>query len=305
VLGIPENYKVLFLQGGATLQFGMVPLNILKKKADYAVTGSFSGKAYKEACNIAAAHGMTINLAGTTKDIKFAHVPTQAELKLDPEADYFHICFNNTIYGSKWHYIPETGKVPLVADLSSCICSEPVDVKKFGIIYAGAQKNIAPAGVTIVIIREDFLGEPMPGTPVMLNYKTQSEGGSMYNTPPCWSIYIAKLVMEWIDGKMGGLAGMQKHNQAKAKLLYDYLDSQSFYKASIDKIDRSMMNVTFRTGNDETDAKFVKESVADGMTNLKGHKETGGMRASIYNAMPIEGVKHLVEFMDKFAKANK
>jgi len=230
-------------------------------------------------------------------------IPEQDELTLDPSADYVHICLNNTIYGSKWHYIPDTGAVPLVADMSSCILSEPVDVSKFALIYAGAQKNIGPAGVTIVIIRDDLLHDPLPGTPTMLNYATMASNESMYNTPPCYSIYIAMLVLEWISG-LGGLDAMQQRNIDKAKVLYDYLDSQDFFKAVIVPQDRSLMNVTFRTGNDDVDAKFAKESSADGMSNLKGHRAVGGMRASIYNAMPKEGIEHLVSFMDQFAKAN-
>jgi phosphoserine aminotransferase len=302
VMGIPDNYKVLFLQGGATQQFGMVPMNLLSKngKADYIVTGNFSGVAYKEA----QLFGKQISLAATTKDENFKRIPEQGELKLDPNADYVHICENNTIIGSKWKYIPNTGSVPLVSDMSSCILSEPVDVSKYGIIYAGAQKNIAPAGLTVVIIRKDLLGDPLPGTPTMLNYKIQAENDSMKNTPPCWPIYFAKLVLELIQS-IGGLEEMKKRNEAKAKLLYDYLDSTDFYKFHVIPRDRSMMNVTFRTGSDDLDNKFVKESVAAGMANLKGHRDVGGMRASIYNAMPKEGVEYLVDFMKKFEKENR
>jgi phosphoserine aminotransferase len=304
VMGIPENYHVLFLQGGASMQFGMVAQNLLagKGRADYLLSGNFSTKAYEDALNIGSAHGKTVNIAGSTKDIKFAHVPEQKDLKLDKDADYVHFCMNNTIYGSKWHYIPDTGSVPLVCDMSSCICSEPVDVSKFGLIYAGAQKNLAPAGVTIVIIRDDMLHAPLPGTPVMLDYPAMVKGESMYNTPPCWCIYVAMLVLEWID-ETGGLAAMKTRNEEKAALLYNYLDGQSFYKSMIDKIDRSMMNVTFRTGNEDLDAKFAKEASAAGMSNLKGHRSAGGMRASIYNAMPKAGVEKLVAFMADFAKA--
>ncbi len=301
VMGIPDNYKVLFLQGGASMQFAMVPMNLLSKngKADYIVTGNFSGNAYKEA----QIFGKEISLAATTKSENFARIPKQNELKLNPDADYVHICENNTIYGSKWKYTPDTGNVPLVSDMSSCILSEPVDVSKYGLIYAGAQKNIAPAGVTIVIIREDLVYAPLPGTPTMLNYGEMIKAESMYNTPPCWSIYVALLVLEWIE-KLGGLTAMQKINQEKAAVLYDYLDSQSFYKSTIVPEDRSMMNVTFTTGNEELDEKFVKESNKAGMTNLKGHRAVGGMRASIYNAMPKAGVEHLVSFMKEFAKNN-
>ena len=301
VLGIPDNYKVLFLQGGATMQFAMIPLNLLSKNgvADYVVTGSFSSKAYEEA----QLFGQKINLAGTTKDEKFVRIPNQSELTLDPSADYVHICSNNTIYGSKWHYLPDTGAVPLVADMSSCILSEPVNVSDYGLIYAGAQKNIAPAGLTLVIIRDDLIRDPLPGTPVMLNYGIQAKNDSMYNTPPCYPIYIAMLVLEHIK-KLGGLTAMKKINEEKAALLYDYIDSSSFYQTVIAKENRSIMNVTFRTGSDELDAKFAKESAAAGMSNLKGHRSAGGMRASIYNAMPKAGVEALVSFMKEFERAN-
>ena len=302
VLGIPENYKVLFLQGGATQQFAMVPMNLLAKKgkADYILTGNFATAAYKEA----QLFGKQISVAGSTKDENFKRIPDQNELKLDPGADYVHICENNTIIGSKWKYIPNTGSVPLVSDMSSCILSEPIDVSKYGIIYAGAQKNIAPAGLTVVIIRKDLLGDPLPGTPTMLNYKIMADNDSMKNTPPCWAIYVCKLVLEHLTN-LGGLAEMKKRNEAKAKILYDYLDSTDFYKTHVVTKDRSIMNVTFRTANEALDDKFVKESKADGMANLKGHRDVGGMRASIYNAMPKEGLEHLVAFMKKFEKENK
>jgi phosphoserine aminotransferase len=302
VMGIPDNYKVLFLQGGATQQFAMIPMNLLarKGKADYIVTGVFAGTAYKEA----QLFGKPISLAGTTKEENFKRIPDQNELKLDPGADYLHICENNTIIGSKWQYLPETAGVPIVSDMSSCILSEPLDVSKYGLIYAGAQKNIAPAGLTVVIIRKDLLGDPLPGTPTMLNYKVQADNDSMKNTPPCWPIYVSMLVLEMIQRK-GGLAAMKQYNEAKAKVLYDYLDSTDFYKTHVVAKDRSIMNVTFRTASDELDDKFVKESKADGMANLKGHRDVGGMRASIYNAMPKEGVDHSVEFMQKFEKANR
>ena len=298
VMGIPSNYKVLFLQGGASLQFAMVPMNLLKTgKADYVVTGQFSGKAYEEAQKYG-----KINLAATTKPVNFTRVPRQEELKLDPEADYVHICYNNTIFGSKWDYIPNTGKVPLVADMSSCILSEPVDVSKFGLIYAGAQKNIAPAGLTIVIVRDDLLRDDLDATvPTMCNYKIMAENDSMYNTPPCYPIYVCKLVLEWIKG-MGGLTAMQAHNQKKAAILYDYLDQSKLFKNPVSKESRSLMNVTFRAEDDAINDKFVKEASANGMVNLKGHRVVGGMRASIYNAMPIEGVEKLVAFMKTFEK---
>lgn len=302
VMDIPDNYKVLFLQGGATLQFAMVPMNLMtvNGKADYVVTGSFSDKAAQEA----AKYGQ-VNICATTKSEKFCRVPQQDELKLDPEADYVHICFNNTIYGSVWNYIPDTGSVPLVADLSSCILSEPIDVSKFALIYAGAQKNIAPAGLTIVIIREDLLERtPLPYTPLMMNYKIMAENDSMYNTPPCYSIYVCKLVLDYLVG-IGGVKEMQKRNLKKSELLYSHIDGSKLFSCAIDKLNRSIMNVRFTTGNEDLDAKFVKESSAAGMSNLKAHRSTGGLRASIYNAMPYEGVEYLVEFMKKFEAENK
>lgn len=300
VMNIPDNYKVLFLQGGATQQFAMVPMNLMTKngKADYVLTGSFSSKAYEEAQKYG-----NVRVAGSTKEEKFRRIPQQSELSLDPEADYVHICFNNTIYGSRFNYIPETGKVPLVADLSSCIASEPIDVSKFALIYAGAQKNIAPAGLTVVIVREDLLGHVMPFTPVMLDYGILAKDNSMYNTPPCWSIYICGLVMDWLLS-IGGLTEMKKINEKKAKLLYDCIDRSKLFSCAIDKDSRSIMNVRFTTGSEELDAKFVKESAAAGMSNLKAHRSTGGLRASIYNAVPYEGVEFLVSFIKDFEKNN-
>ena len=296
VMGIPANYKVLFLQGGASLQFAMVPMNLMKTgKADYIVTGQFSGKAYDEAKKYG-----EINLAATTKSENFVRIPLQNELKLNPEADYVHICYNNTIFGTKWHYLPDTAAVPLVADMSSSILSEPVDVEKFALIYAGAQKNIAPAGLTLVIVREDLLTKELPAyVPTMCNYFVMAENGSMYNTPPCYPIYICKLVLEWIKG-MGGLSAMKVHNEKKAALLYDYLETSKLFKSPVEPKSRSMMNVTFRAEDDDVNAKFVKEATAEGFVNLKGHRSVGGMRASIYNAMPIEGVEKLVAFMKAF-----
>ena len=302
VMNIPDNYKVLFLQGGATLQFAMVPMNLMtvNGKADYVVSGSFSKKAAEEA----AKYG-NVQIAASTKSENFTRVPQQNELKLDPEADYVHICYNNTIYGSVFNYIPETGNVPLVADMSSCIMSEPIDVTKFGVIYAGAQKNVAPAGLTIVIIREDLLERtPKDYTPVMMNYKTLAEKNSMYNTPPCYSIYICKLVTD-LPLNMCGLEVMQKRNTEKAALLYDVLDNSKLFKPTVEKQNRSIMNVTFRTDDDELNAKFIKEATARGMSNLKGHRAVGGMRASIYNAVPTEGVRALAEFMKEFEANNK
>lgn len=300
VMNIPDNYKVLFLQGGASTQFAAVPLNLLSGsgKADYILSGQFSTKAYKEAQKYG-----DIAVAGSTKEINFSAVPKAETLNFRADADYVHMCFNNTIYGTKFPYIPNTGDVPLVADMSSCILSEPVDVSKFGMIYAGAQKNMSAAGLTVVIVREDLIGKSRPETPTMLDYKTMAENGSMYNTPPCYCIYIAKLVYEWILG-LGGLEKMREHNAKKAALLYDYLDSQEYYLAPVAKDSRSMMNVTFVTGDAELDKKFATEASSAGLKNLKGHRSVGGMRASIYNAMPMEGVEKLVAFMKEFAKNN-
>ena len=300
LMNIPDNYKVLFLQGGASTQFSAVPLNLMNKnhKADYIVSGQFSNKAYKEALK----YGDAV-VAASSKDANFAFVPKTDRNSFRPDADYVHICFNNTIYGTKFPYIPDTGDIPLVADMSSCIISEPVDVSKFGLIYAGAQKNMAPAGLTVVIVREDLIGNARPETPTMLDYSVMAENDSMYNTPPCYCIYIAKLVYEWIIG-LGGLKKMKEMNEKKANLLYDYLDSQNYYIAPVQKESRSMMNVTFVTGDAELDKKFAKEADAAGLKNLKGHRSVGGMRASIYNAMPYEGVEALVAFMKKFAEEN-
>ncbi len=300
IMNIPDNYKVLFLQGGASTQFAAVPLNLMNKnnKADYIVSGQFSGKAYKEAQK----YGDAACVA-TSKDANFAFIPQTTRESFRPDADYVHICFNNTIYGTKFNYIPDTGDIPLVADMSSCIISEPVDVTKFGMIYAGAQKNMAPAGLTIVIIREDLMGNARADIPTMLDYKTMADNDSMYNTPPCYCIYVAKLVYEWIDS-LGGLEKMKELNEKKAKVLYDYLDSQDYYIAPVQKESRSLMNVTFVTGDAELDKKFASEAGKAGLKNLKGHRSVGGMRASIYNAMPYEGVVKLVEFMKKFAQEN-
>ena len=300
IMNIPDNYKVLFLQGGASTQFAAVPLNLMNKnnKADYIVSGQFSGKAYKEAQK----YGDAACVA-TSKDANFAFIPETTRESFRPDADYVHICFNNTIYGTKFHYIPDTGDIPLVADMSSCIISEPVDVSKFGMIYAGAQKNMAPAGLTIVIIREDLMGNARADIPTMLDYKTMADNNSMYNTPPCYCIYVAKLVYEWIES-LGGLEKMKELNEKKAKVLYDYLDSQDYYIAPVKKECRSLMNVTFVTGDADLDKKFASEAAKAGLKNLKGHRSVGGMRASIYNAMPYDGVVALVEFMKKFASEN-
>ncbi len=299
LMGIPDNYKVLFMQGGASTQFACVPLNLMKNgKADYILSGQFSTKAQKEAMKYGEA-----KIIASSKDDNFSRIPVVTRDDISPDADYVHICFNNTIYGTKFNYIPDTGDIPLVADMSSCIISEPVDVSKFGVIYAGAQKNMAPAGVTVVIVREDLLGNARPDTPAMLNWQLMAENDSMYNTPPCWPIYIAKMVYEWILD-MGGLDAMKAYNERKCAVLYDYLDSQDYYTAPVQKEFRSMMNVTFVTGNPDLDKKFAKEAGEAGLKNVKGHRSVGGMRASIYNAMPIEGVEALVKFMKEFAQNN-
>ena len=300
IMNIPENYEVLFLQGGASTQFAMIPLNLMNKnnKADFIITGQWANKAYKEAARYGAAREVA-----SSKDKTFSYIPKTTAADFDKDADFVHICMNNTIYGTKYNTLPDTGDVPLIADISSCILSEPIDVSKFGMLYAGAQKNVAPAGVTIVIIRKDLLGNAMDITPTMLNYVTHAENGSMFNTPPCYSIYIAGLTFKWIK-KMGGLEKMKELNEKKAKILYDFLDNSKLFKGTVVAEDRSLMNVPFITGNEELDAKFVKESKAAGFVNLKGHRSVGGMRASIYNAMPIEGVEKLVEFMKKFEEEN-
>ena len=301
LMNIPDNYKVLFLQGGASTQFAAVPLNLIGRtgKADYVVSGQFSGKAFKEAQKM----GYDVVCTATSKEDNFDHIPALTRDMFRPDASYVHICYNNTIYGTKYADIPDTGDIPLVADMSSCILSEPVDVSRFGVIYAGAQKNVAPAGLTIVIVREDLLEYADPKMPTMLEWKIMAENDSMYNTPPCYPIYIAKLVFEYLLS-IGGLEAMKKYNENKAKILYDYLDSQDYYKAPVKKCSRSMMNVTFVTGDADLDKKFASEAAKAGMKNLKGHRSVGGMRASIYNAMPTEGVEALVAFMKKFAAEN-
>ena len=301
LMNIPDNYTVLFLQGGASTQFAAVPLNLIKRtgKADYVVSGQFSGKAFKEAQKL----GYDVKCIATTKEDNFDHIPTVTKDMIRPDASYVHICFNNTIYGTKYSYIPDTGDIPLVADMSSCIISEPVDVSKFGVIYAGAQKNMAPAGLTLVIVREDLLDYAEEKMPTMLEWKTMAENGSMYNTPPCYTIYMAKLVYEWILS-IGGLDEMKKRNEDKAAILYSYLDNQNYYIAPVKEGSRSMMNVTFVTGDADLDKKFASEAAKAGLKNLKGHRSVGGMRASIYNAMPKAGVEKLVEFMKAFAQAN-
>ena len=301
IMNIPDNYKVLFLQGGASGVFASLPMNLGNKNkvADYIVSGNFSGGALKEAKKYLDAREIA-----TTKDVNFTRIPRQDELKLSPDADYVHVCWNNTIFGTKYQYIPDTGDVPLIADMSSSILSEPVDVSKFGMIYAGVQKNLAPAGMAIVIVREDLIGNAMPITPKIWDYKIMADKESMLNTPPCFPIYFVKLVTDYLM-EQGGLEEMQRRNEEKAKILYDYLDSQDFFKAAAAREDRSIMNVTFRTGDDALDAEFVKGQAAHGFSNLKGHRLVGGMRASIYNAMPKEGVIALVEYMKEFAAAHQ
>ena len=300
LMKIPENYKVLFLQGGASSQFAMVPLNLMTKsgKADFVLTGQWANKAYQEASRYG-----KCNAVASSKDKTFSYIPELNPETFDPEADYFHICLNNTIYGTKFAKLPETGNVPLVADMSSCILSEPVDVTKYGVIYAGAQKNMGPAGLTVVIIREDLIGNAMDITPTMFNYQTHADNGSMYNTPPTYGIYILGLVLDWVAEK-GGLEAMAEYNKKKAEILYSFLDSSNLFKPTVQGDCRSLMNVPFVTGNEELDAKFVSEAKKAGFINLKGHRSVGGMRASIYNAMPIEGVEKLVEFMRKFEAEN-
>ena len=301
VMGVPDNYKVLFLQGGASSQFAMVPLNLMNGsgKADFVITGQWANKAYQEASRYGETH-----VVASSKDKTFSYIPKLDPATFTPDADYFHICMNNTIYGTRFTKLPETGDVPLVADISSCILSEPIDVSKFGVLYAGAQKNMGPAGLTVVIIREDLIGHAMDITPTMFNYQTHVDNGSMFNTPPCYSIYISMLVLDWIKNTIGGLEEMKKLNEKKAGILYGYLDNSKMFRGTVVPKDRSLMNVPFVTGSDELNAKFVKEAEAAGFVNLKGHRSVGGMRASIYNAMPIEGVEKLVEFMKKFEEEN-
>ena len=301
VMKIPDNYKVLFLQGGASSQFAMVPLNLMTKsgKADFVLTGQWATKAWKEAARYGEA-----NVVASSKDKTFSYIPELDPATFSPDADYFHICLNNTIYGTKFTALPETGSVPLVADVSSCILSEPIDVSKFALLYAGAQKNMGPAGLTVVILREDLIGHAMDITPTMFNYQTHAENDSMFNTPPCYAIYICNLVLEWIRDEIGGLEKMKELNEKKAGILYDYLDASRLFRGTVVPKDRSLMNIPFVTDSDELNAKFIKEVTAEGFVNLKGHRTVGGMRASIYNAMPVEGVEKLVDFMSEFEKAN-
>ena len=301
LMGIPDNYKVLFLQGGASQQFAMIPMNLMKNRvADYIVTGQWAKKAAKEAEK----YGKVTRIA-SSEDKTFSYIPDCSDLPVSEDADYVYICENNTIYGTKFKELPDTKGKTLVADVSSCFLSEPVDVTKYGVIYGGVQKNIGPAGVVIVIIREDLITEDvLPGTPTMLTYKTHADAKSLYNTPPAYGIYICGKVFKWIKAQ-GGLEAMKEKNEKKAKVLYDFLDQSRLFKGTVEKKDRSLMNVPFVTGDADLDAKFVKEAKAAGLENLKGHRSVGGMRASIYNAMPYEGVVALVEFMKKFEEENQ
>ena len=300
LMNVPDNYKVMFLQGGGSTQFAMVPLNLgtKNKKADYVITGQWAKKAAQEAEKF-----ITVNKVASSADKTFSYIPKLDKSTFSDDADYFYICYNNTIYGTRYTELPDTDK-PIVADISSCVMSEEIDVSKFGLLFAGAQKNLGPAGVTLVIVREDLLGETLGGTPTMLDYNIHAANGSMYNTPPTYAIYTLKLVLEWVKEK-GGVKAIQKINEEKAKILYDFIDSSELFRGTVVPEDRSLMNIPFVTGNEELDAKFVKESKAAGFVNLKGHRTVGGMRASIYNAMPIEGVRALVEFMKKFEAENK
>lgn len=300
LLNIPDNYKVLFLQGGASQQFAMIPMNLMKNKvADYIVTGQWAKKAWQEASKYGQA-----NKIATSEDKTFSYIPDCSDLPVSDNADYVYICENNTIYGTKFKELPNTKGKPLVADVSSCFLSEPMDVTKYGIVYGGVQKNIGPAGVVIVIIREDLITQDvLPGTPTMLQYKTHADAASLYNTPPAYGIYICGKVFKWLKN-MGGLEVMKQKNEEKAKILYDFLDASSLFKGTVVAKDRSLMNVPFVTGNEELDAKFVKAATEAGFVNIKGHRTVGGMRASIYNAMPKAGVEKLVEFMKKFEEEN-
>lgn len=302
VLNIPDNYKVLFLQGGGSTQFAMIPLNLKKNgKADYVITGQWAKKAAAEAKKF-----LDVNVVASSADTTFTYIPKLDSATFSKDADYFYICLNNTIYGT--HYspeqLPDTGDIPLVTDASSCILSEPMDVSKFGLIFAGAQKNMGPAGVTVVIIREDLIQEVPENVPTMLTYKIHADNGSMYNTPPCYSIYMVKLVLEWLKNDIGGVEKMHEINKAKAAKLYDFLDNSKLFKGTVEKDSRSLMNVPFVTGDKDLDAKFVAEAAKAGLVNLKGHRTVGGMRASIYNAMPMEGVDALIDFMKKFEAEN-
>jgi len=301
LLNIPENYSVLFLQGGASSQFAMIPLNLANKNKtiDIVLTGQWACKAQQEASKY-----VDVHVVGSSKDKVFNYIPKLDKSTFNPNADYFYICQNNTIYGTRFAKLPEVGNVPLVSDMSSCILSEEIDVSKYGLLYAGAQKNMGPAGLTVVVVRKDLIGNHMDITPTMFQYQIHDENGSMYNTPPTYSIYMCKLVLEWLRDEIGGLKAMEEINHKKAAIMYDYLDNSKMFKATVMGEDRSYMNIPFVTGNEDLDKAFVKASTAAGFVNLKGHRSVGGMRASIYNAMPIEGVEKLVAFMKDFEKNN-
>lgn len=301
LMDIPDNYKVLFLQGGASQQFAAIPMNLMKNKvADYIITGQWAKKAYQEAQKYG-----KVNAIASSEDKTYSYIPDCSDLPISEDADYVYICENNTIYGTKYKTLPNTKGKTLVADVSSCFLSEPVDVTKYGVIYGGVQKNVGPAGVVISIIREDLITDDvLEGTPTMLKFKTQADNDSLYNTPPCYGIYICGKVFKWLKN-MGGLEVMKQKNEEKAKILYDFLDQSEMFKGTVRKEDRSLMNVPFVTGDKDLDVKFVKEAAEAGFVNLKGHRTVGGMRASIYNAMPKEGVEKLVEFMKKFEAENK
>lgn len=300
VMNIPDNYKVLFLQGGASTQFAAIPMNFMNgnRKADYIITGQWAKKAYIQAKKYGEAR-----IVASSEDKNFSYIPKTKLSDFDCDADYIYICLNNTIYGTVYHKLPETGEIPLIADISSCFLSEPIDVSRFAMLYGGAQKNIAPAGLTVCIIREDMLGKALDITPSMLDYKIHADSSSLYNTPPCWNIYITKLVLEWII-ELGGLEKMKEINEYKANLLYDFLDSSNMFKGTVIPEDRSIMNIPFVTESNEVNVKFINEAEQNGFINLKGHRSVGGMRASVYNAMPVEGVEKLVEFMKVFEKEN-
>ncbi len=300
LMNIPDNYKVLFLQGGASTQFAAIPMNFMNGsgKADFIITGQWAKKAYSEAQKYG-----DCKVVASSADKTFSYIPKTTKEDFRQDADYAYVCLNNTIYGTIFKEIPDTGDVTLIADISSCFLSEPLDVTKFGMVYGGAQKNVAPSGLTIAIIREDLLGNARDYCPTMLDYKVHADNGSLYNTPPCYTIYIWKLVLEWIKS-LGGLEAMAERNRKKAEILYNFLDNSKMFKGTVVKEDRSLMNVPFVTDSEELNAKFIKEAKEAGFVNLKGHRTVGGMRASIYNAMPIEGVEKLVEFMTKFEKEN-
>lgn len=301
VMQIPKDYKVLFLQGGASSQFSMIPLNLMNKskKADFVLTGQWATKAYKEASR----YGIT-NIVASSRDENFSYIPKLDKDNFTKDADYFYICLNNTIYGTMYNELPKTGKVPLVADASSYILSQPIDISNFGLVYACTQKNMGMAGLTVVIIRQDLIDNSMEITPTMFKYKVHDDAHSLYNTPPCYAIYISKLILEWIKDEVGGLKNVKQLNESKVNILYEYLDKSSMFKGTARKEDRSLMNVPFITGDKELDKKFIKEASEHGLLNIKGHRSIGGMRASIYNAMPIAGVEKLVDFMSKFENSN-